>query len=138
MTHPIQPHFFASVDIEPVAKGRPVFGRAVKGRPRAYTPIKTRVYEQELGYRLKLAYGNRKPLEGALRVSIVFYLSKAKSNKKPYPTQAPDADNLGKAFCDAANQILWKDDSQIVELTLIKLWANPKPHIVIRVDEFCA
>lgn len=44
------------------------------------------------------------PLKGSLSVTYRFYGSKA------------DVDNLIKCLQDSMNKIIWKDDSQIVEL----------------------
>ena len=62
-------------------------------------------------------------MEGPLRVTLMFGLSQAKSNRTSYPVGTPDLDNLAKLFCDAMNKILWRDDAQIVELVISKFWA---------------
>lgn len=49
------------------------------------------------------------------------------------PTKRPDIDNLYKLIADALNGIAYHDDSQIVSLTLCKLWSlEPKVEIELR------
>jgi Holliday junction resolvase RusA-like endonuclease len=40
------------------------------------------------------------------------------------PTGKPDVDNCVKLLCDALNSVLWRDDAQIVEMTVRKAYAN--------------
>jgi len=105
-------------NIDPVAKGRPRFTRG----GRAYTPERTRKFTNELIAMMQWQVGE--PLEGALKVEIVFYMRRPKSVKRKYPTVKPDLDNLEKALYDAGNGILWNDDSQIVTHTVSKYYAD--------------
>jgi len=54
---------------------------------------------------------------------LVCCLKKPKRCKNEYPVGRPDWDNLAKTL-DAANGILWHDDSQIVVALVMKLWAD--------------
>lgn len=48
------------------------------------------------------------------------------------PTKKPDVDNVAKV-CDALNGIVWRDDSQIVSLTVRKIYAEtPGLDVIIR------
>ena len=40
------------------------------------------------------------------------------------PTKKPDVDNIAKAILDSLNGIAYRDDSQIVELNMKKLYAD--------------
>lgn len=40
------------------------------------------------------------------------------------PTGKPDADNVLKLIGDALNGVVWKDDAQLVEVTLVKRYAD--------------
>ena len=92
------------VKIKPVAKGRPRFNAA----GRAFTPEATRVYERELAWLLRMIA--KRPLRGYVEVDLQFYTrSKA------------DLDNLTKAFLDAANGILYQDDSQVSGISAVKV-----------------
>jgi len=71
-------------------------------------------------------YRPDEPIDGVLDVRITFYILRKPSHKrKPYPNTKPDVDNLSKATLDgleAAGVI--KNDSRIVNLTLLKRWAD--------------
>ena len=48
------------------------------------------------------------------------------------PTKKPDADNIAKAVCDALNGIAYKDDSQVVDLTVRKYYSKfPRVQVFI-------
>lgn len=75
-------------------------------------------------------------LTGALSLKIVFSLPRAKSQKRKYPShQVGDLDNFLKAFCDAANGLLWEDDRQVIHVDAWKLFAVGKPSIQVSVQE---
>ena len=68
-----------------------------------------------------------------LRCEIYFYIEVPKSlsfNKRielialGRPTKRPDIDNLYKGIADALNGVAYYDDSQIVSVSLCKLWAS--------------
>ena len=44
-----------------------------------------------------------------------------------FHTQKPDAENLAKAVLDALTGICWKDDSQVVDLHVRKVWTDGEP-----------
>lgn len=119
------------------SKGRPRFARATG---RAYTPAKTQGAERtlagELGAATKVGTTARErewPADGPLELELVFHLpipaswSKRKQEEARRGllrhTSRPDVDNLGKLVMDAANGILWRDDSQLVLVTLSKRYA---------------
>ena len=122
------------IPIPPVSKGRPVFANG-----HAYTPSKTREYEQivQLYARRQI----KRPLTGAVKLSIQFYLPIPKSwpeTKKQaamdgqiVPTTKPDVDNLLKAIMDALNGgIGYNDDKQVVEIIAEKQYSdNPRTEI---------
>jgi Holliday junction resolvase RusA-like endonuclease len=70
------------------------------------------------------------PKGGAIRVSIlcVFELAKSHHRKRSLPRRSwqtgagkGDWDNLAKPVCDAANEIVWHDDTQIVRGSVEKI-----------------
>ena len=112
---------------------------------RAYTPAKTRLAENAIkAYLMSLGV---EPREGPLDVSIFFILpiqpswpAKKKADALAgiiAPTGKPDVENLSKLICDAANEILWRDDSQIVKLDLCKAYGG-KPGYILSVGEYKA
>lgn len=127
-----------TIDLPPVAKGRPRFARG-----QAYTPQKTRDYEDIV--RLYAKKAKICVMTGEVYVTIHFYLPipKGWSNAKKQlardgllrPTTKPDLDNLGKAILDALNGgIAYNDDKQIVDLTLRKFYSD-NPRTVIMLEE---
>jgi Holliday junction resolvase RusA-like endonuclease len=123
----------------PVGKGRPRFVRATG---RAYTPDKTRRFESDLRLAAQEAMAGRAPLEGPVGISIYasFPVPQSWSRKKREqallsiirPTTKPDADNLLKA-CDALNQVVFRDDSQIVSASIEKDYSD-RPRLSIFVE----
>ncbi len=109
----------ASFDVNPVAKGRPRFTR----RGFAYTPGKTKIAEKEL--KTLIALEDPPHYEGPVALNIIFNLRRPKSAKdRKYPTCRPDLDNFIKLFLDAANGLVFSDDSQIVQIYAIKQYGK--------------
>lgn len=86
------------------------------------------------------AMAGRPPLEGPLDVSVAAYWQwpKSMSQKKrraygsQYFTARPDSDNVMKLLGDALNGIVWRDDAQIVRMTVFKSYGLT-PQTVVRV-----
>lgn len=126
---------------EPKAKGRPRFIRATG---RAYTDSKTRSYESHLRLAAQDAMGAKKPIEGPVTLSVSVHLPVPRSwtQKKRAaallglvaPTSRPDWDNYGKLSSDALNEIVFRDDSQIVEAVVRKRYSD-RPRLKIEVRE---
>lgn len=112
--------------IEPVAAARPRFGNGF-----TYTPTKYRQFKNSAMILLKEKYKGP-PLSGALEVCVVFSILRPKSVVREFPEVKPDLDNYIKAIFDAANNILWKDDSQIVDLHSFKIYGEPSILISVK------
>lgn len=119
----------------PKGKGRPRFAGHV------FTPSNTRDYEKSLALEAKISMGNASPIEGPLFVEILAVFDIPLSwgvNKKRlalggkiFPTSKPDIDNIMKCI-DALNNIVWKDDSQIVSSKIDKRYGK-SPRLEISV-----
>ena len=105
-------------------------------RGRAFTPKETAQYEKLVKEWASLIY-RKPPSEKAVKVVMHFYMAKAKTNKKVFHTQTPDIDNLAKSVCDALNGIVLKDDCQIVELVLSKVFCeiDKQPYVSLQIFE---
>ncbi len=124
---------------KPVAKGRPRFNTQTGV---AYTPEKTRTYEQMLRLAASDVMGDRPPLEGPLRVEMLVVVPVPKSWPKKkqadalagriWPTGKPDNDNFYKVI-DAGNLVVWVDDGQIVQSKIEKRYGD-RPRLELRVD----
>ena len=111
-------HYYFRFDLAPTSKERP---RATRSG-HFYTPAKTRQFESSVKTLARQHWGNKEPLEMNLEAILTFYSKRPKTTKLQYPRK--DVDNLSKAVLDALNQVIYKDDSQIVKLTASKQWAN--------------
>ena len=102
---------------EPHPKRRPRFGRG-----RAHTTQEDIDAEARTGTFLRATV--TQPLTGNIALGCVFYRS---------TRRIVDVDNLVKHVADAANGILWRDDSQCTaQLGVIELdRANPRTVIVV-------
>ncbi len=125
---------------EPVAKSRPRLSRYG-----TYTPKKTVNYENWIKECFLLSYGNDFTLLlGELKVHITAYFSipSSKSQKAKLmmiqgdirPTKRPDIDNVVKCVTDALNGIVYKDDSQIVEVIARKFYSE-EPRVEVTIKE---
>lgn len=101
-----------TVDITPVPLARPRINTTNRGR---YLPKRSRIFRENLQWILKAAMAGKNLYEGAVTLKINLY-----KNIIPTAKGYGDADNHAKAVLDAANGILFTDDSQIVNLQVIK------------------
>lgn len=101
-----------------MGQARPRFTR----RGRTYDPPEMKRYKAAI----KAAYVEQvdRLYEGPVCVSIHAYRPLAKSTPKKVTRQAwtskPDADNIAKAVLDALTGTAWKDDAQVVQVTVCK------------------
>ena len=119
-------------------KGRPRFsnyGKFVK----AYTPADTASYENLIKLQFRISCGDwysEQPLR--MRIKAIHGIVKSASKKDKAkmltgeikPTKKPDADNIVKIICDALNGIAYKDDTQVVELEITKVYGELEKVIV--------
>lgn len=114
------------------AKQRPKFNR-YSGR--AYTPEQTVSYENWVrDCYMKGFTGIHEPTDKPIKVDIRMYVeipqSKSKKQKEKMlkgeikPCVKPDVDNVAKTILDALNGIAYKDDKQIIELKIKKMYAE--------------
>ncbi|MBU5424983.1 RusA family crossover junction endodeoxyribonuclease [Tissierella pigra] len=121
----------------PVAKGRPRLGKYT-----TYTPEKTVNYENLVQFSYLQKYKNTEPMEGYLKIEMIFFMPIPKSTSKKrkelmlqrkiLPDKKPDYDNMAKAISDALNNIAYKDDNQIVEAHIYKFYCDePRAEVFI-------
>lgn len=74
------------------------------------------------------------PVEGsAMLVELTFlYRARRKADLGSPKVTRPDGDNLAKLVLDAANGILWTDDSQVTDLRICKKY-GPAAATIIKV-----
>ena len=136
---------------EPVGKGRPrVTARKSKKNDNAvfahaYTPKKTREFEDAIRFEFKATTSEPMPLfskDIPLGMGIVMAFSVPKSYTKKRTkaclsgeemhTKKPDADNVAKAVMDALQGLAFEDDSQVVYMTLEKVY-RAEPFVEVKI-----
>lgn len=125
----------------PVAKGRPRLSTR-GGFARAYTPAKTQRYEDLIRLEAGRVMAGRMLLEGPLRATVVAFtpIPASMSRKRRVeaesgrlkPITRPDVDNYIKTL-DALNGIVFRDDSQIVEIVASKRYSD-RPRLEVTVE----
>lgn len=113
---------------KPQGKARPRFTRA----GRAYTPSSTREYENLIRLQASRCMASSAPIEGPVSVTIVAHFAPPSSYSKKRreaclsgcekPAKKPDLDNVVKAVLDGMNGIIFRDDSQVVQITASKTY----------------
>jgi len=138
---------------DPVGKGRPIMSRR-NGQLRAVTPPATVAYEAEVRRCAILAMRGVAPFAGACAVEIAAYmpipkswgLGKARKAAAGHvlPIGKPDADNIVKAALDplgakpkrgkrlAEPGAVWRDDTQAVEVRVVKRYSD-RPRLEVSV-----
>ena len=131
-------------NIEPQQQERP---RAT-GRGkfiRMYDPPKTAKFKKQLQALATEMYHDA-PLEGEIYLKVAFYRKIQKSTSKKEhdrrvsgthrPIVKPDLSNYLKAFEDALNGVLWKDDAMIVHEKIDKYYSDvPRIEVEIKVKK---
>jgi Holliday junction resolvase RusA-like endonuclease len=111
-----------------------------------YDPKESREYKEYVAL-IARQYAPKKPIEGALSVNIKIYRQIPKSTTKKdralflagikRPVVKSDTSNYVKGIEDALNGIIYKDDSQIVDLYAAKYYSD-NPRVEISVKEIFA
>ena len=132
-----------SVEGVPVGKGRPKFAR--RGNfVTAYTPAKTKTYEQQVADAARVAMGAKLRTMEPVQVNMDIFVPIPKSwskikraralNGVEYPTTKPDSSNILKSIEDAMNGIVFEDDKQIINHCITKRYSD-NPRVEVRVYE---
>lgn len=114
----------------------------VGNHARLFTPKKTANYESLIAVAAQQAMAGRELIAGPvlMELRIVVPVAASWSKKKTtaalagevMPTKKPDADNVLKAICDGINGIVFRDDVQVVNVSLSKRF-GPTPGVTVRV-----
>ena len=110
-------------EMKPKACPRPRLGKFGTFNPKDYTAWK-------YAFGLIAKQHIKKPITGPVTLEILFQFKKSKywSKKKKaaanWHTQKSDIDNLQKSVLDALNGIAYVDDSQVCDLSAMKVWGD--------------
>lgn len=131
------------IDGEPKGKGRPRFTKSGF----AFTPADTERYESLVrdAYRsstdhifhdslkasIKACYGL---VKGDYGKNGLNKSGNAKLGGSVRPTKKPDCDNIAKIVLDSLNAVAYRDDSQVVELSITKQYAE-LPYVEVTLEE---
>ena len=121
------------LDADPVGKQRARYAR--RGNfVQTYTPDKTRNYESLIKEAAIEAMGSSEPLETPVTLYLYIRAPIPKSlpkkrieaclNGLEKPIKKPDASNVLKSVEDAMNGVVYKDDSQIVNIHVSKVYSS--------------
>ncbi len=121
------------VDADPVGKQRARYAK--RGNfVQTYTPDKTRNYETLIKEAAIEAMGTSEPLETPVTLYLYIRAPIPKSlpkkrieaclNGLEKPIKKPDASNVLKSVEDAMNGVVYKDDSQIVNIHVSKVYSS--------------
>src|SRR5699024_3314962 len=105
-------------------------------------PKESRDYKEYVSL-IARQHAPKKPYEGQLSVQLKIYRpipkSTTKKNRKLFlagvkrPVVKPDNTNYAKGIEDALNGVIYKDDSQIVDLQIQKYYSdNPRVEVNVR------
>ena len=126
-------HF--KIEGKPVPQGRPRAARMGAG-VRMYDPPKSKAYKQMVSAKVRsyMKINGIQTITEPIAVHLNFYFTPPKSYskkriraieaKEELFTKKPDLDNLAKSILDSCNNLLFKDDSQIVGLTIGKHYGH--------------
>jgi Holliday junction resolvase RusA-like endonuclease len=126
----------------PVGFARTRIARTRSGRIVPFTPKKPRNHMAFIKALFVQKYPGLMPLEGPLEMDILVYFPIPKSASKKrrddmlwqreLPAKKPDASNILKIAEDALNGVAYRDDCQLVSITVMKKYSN-NPHMEIKV-----
>ena len=125
-----------------------------QGRPRAvrmgagvrmYDPPKSKAYKQMVAAKVRshMNINGIQTITAPIAIHLNFYFAPPKSyskkriraieTKEELFTKKPDVDNLAKSILDSCNNLLFKDDSQIIGLTVGKHYGH-KDYVDVKVQ----
>lgn len=129
----------ATVYGEAESQGSKRIGRTKAGKPIVLDASpRTRSWRQELSREMQRDRP-LSPLEGPVVVGIVVFVQRPQShygtgrnagNLKPnapeHPASGKDLDKVARACLDAAKSIWWKDDRQVCQLSIARVYGAPE------------
>ena len=124
----------------PCPKGSFLIARGRRGRPFLRSERTVREWERTLAF----AASRKKPLlveHGPVAAALDFVLPRPSSAPRRHPfrwalaARRPDLDKLARAALDALTGIVWRDDAQVVSLTVQKrrAWDGEPAGVTIEV-----
>lgn len=110
---------------DPIPAARPRFN----GR-HAYQPQRNRDYREVVRAAAQEAMNGREPITGAVDVTMKLF-RRFKQTSRSFG----DTDNHAKGILDALNSVVFRDDSQVIKLTVEKYTSKTDPRAEIVVSD---
>lgn len=128
---------------KPVAQGRPRAGKSFAGNTVLYDPAKSRDFKQYVSL-VASQHAPKKLITGPIHLSVdVYRPTPKKYQTKPkqelidqgllLPITKPDIENYVKGVMDGITNVIWQDDSQIVNLNVRKFYSMT-PRVVVHIS----
>lgn len=126
---------------KPIGKERPRINRYTG---KIYTPTKTSSFEEKVQWYFTRKYNiatepSIRPFKA--KITAVFRSPEKLSKKKKEEllhnidyTKKPDADNIAKIILDSLNGLVYKDDSQVSVLLVLKNYGE-KDKVIVELEE---
>ena len=126
--------FYLHFDTMPSGTAQQKGVRIVHGKPMFYEKAEVKTARQMFTLELK-PHAPEKPSDKPIKLTVWFaFDTKNKKLWGQYKPTRPDTDNSLKLLKDCMSGLFFKDDSQVVEETVIKTYAE-KATIMIRWEE---
>lgn len=126
--------FYLHFDTMPTGTAQQKGVRIVHGKPMFYEKAEVKTARQMFTLELK-PHAPEKPSDKPIKLTVWFaFDTKNKKLWGQYKPTRPDTDNSLKLLKDCMSGLFFKDDSQVVEETVIKTYAE-KATIMIRWEE---
>ena len=126
--------FYLHFDTMPSGTAQQKGVRIVHGKPMFYEKSEVKTARQMFTLELK-PHAPEKPSDKPIKLTVWFaFDTKNKKLWGQYKPTRPDTDNSLKLLKDCMSGLFFKDDSQVVEETVIKTYAE-KATIMIRWEE---
>ena len=119
-----------------VAQGRPRAARLPGGQIRVFDPTKSREWKQHVRAQAALYMADGRVMfgEGPLEMALSFELLRPKSAPKriTMPAKRPDLSNFLKGVEDALRGVCFRDDAQLVQITMDKHFGE-RPGVAVSI-----
>lgn len=118
------------INSKPIPQARPRFFVRQCGFRRivdAYDPAGCRNFKETVAWTARPAVREKvikEPVDEPIAMKVIFMMGE--NSRERFHTKKPGIDNLAKSVKDALKGIVYKDDCQIVESHLYKIFGGPK------------
>lgn len=130
---------------KPQGKARArTFYNSKLNKMQSVTPANTVLYENLIKLMFRESYKGDMTLNPCkVEITALYGIPKSYSKKKIeeirsgrlLPTKKPDADNICKCVLDALNGLAYKDDTQVVDVRIIKQYTEFEEKVIVKIKD---